>query len=223
MKYFKREFIDFFNKLSGNNNKEWFHAHKSDYGNFVKTPFEKFISDFIAKISMHENLNGITARDCILRINRDIRFSNDKSPYNLYVTAFVSQGGRKDKTIPGIFLRFAPDMVGIMGGCYGPSNEQINYIRSYIADNLSEFKACYTNTNFTEKFDSIKGEAIKRIPEEIKIISEQEKLILNKQWYFVTEQKASILFSANLLDEIMSYYYAAKPLNDFLKQAIKVN
>jgi uncharacterized protein (TIGR02453 family) len=220
MPYFDSNFIDFFVQLSANNNKEWFHAHKNRYETFVKAPFEKFVTALLAAISKHENLNGITAKECILRINRDIRFSKDKSPYNTHVTAFVSKGGGKDKSIPGLYLRFAPDMVGIMGGCYSPSSEQLYAIRNHIKNHLSEFESLYSNKTFFQKFENIKGEAIKRVPEDLKPTAGVEKLILNKQWYFVAERETALLFSKNLLHEIMGYYFAAKPLNDFLRDAI---
>lgn len=220
MKYFNKYFRDFFVQLSCNNHKDWFHAHKDEYENYVKFPFEKFILDLITEISKYENLNQITPKDCILRINKDIRFSKDKSPYNTHVTAFVSKGGGKDKSIPGIFLRFSHESIGIMGGCYSPSPSQLEIIRKCIEQNQREFQKLKTNNDFIKRFKRIQGEAIKRIPDSLKEISITEPQILNKQWYFVADRKPELLFSSKLLPEIMNYYFAAKPLNDFLIDAI---
>ena len=219
--HFTQAYINFFERLSLNNNKDWFHAHKTEYENEVKKPFEKFVAQLILEISKHENLGNIQAKQCISRINRDIRFSKDKSPYNLYLNAFISPFGSKDKSFPGLFIHFAPDMVGIMGGCYSPSTEQTGAIRTHIKHNLSEFEGYYSNKFFFEKFGDIQGESIKRIPPELKDIAKLEKLILNKQWFFVAEREPDLLLSENLLAEIMDYYFEAKPLNDFFKQAIK--
>ncbi|MCX2681321.1 DUF2461 domain-containing protein [Galbibacter sp. EGI 63066] len=221
MKYFDKNFSDFFVQLATNNNKEWFHAHKKDYETFVKIPFENFVTQLILEISKHESLGNIQAKQCIGRINRDIRFSKDKSPYNLHLNAFISPYGSKDKSFPGLFLRFAPDMVGIMGGCYRPSKEQTSAIRNHIKNNLSEFEDCYSNNFFYEKYGDIKGETIKRIPVEFKEISKLEKLILNKQWFFVAERTPELVLSENLLPDIMEYYFAAKPLSEFFKKALK--
>jgi uncharacterized protein (TIGR02453 family) len=222
MKYFNKNFGDFFVRLAANNNKDWFHTHKKDYETFVKIPFENFVSQLIEEISKHENLGTIQAKQCISRINKDIRFSKDKSPYNLHLNAFITPFGSKDKSYPGLFIRFAPHMVGIMGGCYCPSKEQINAIRNYITDNLLAFENLYSNKSFFEKFGNIKGDTLKRIPVELKEISKLEKLILNKQWYIVAERGPELLLSENLLEEVMEYYFTAKPINDFFKQAIKM-
>ena len=221
MNYFNKNLGDFFVQLAANNNKEWFHAHKKDYETFVRVPFENFVSQLIKEISKHEDLGTIQAKQCISRINKDIRFSKDKSPYNLHLNAFITPFGSKDKSYPGLFIRFAPDMVGIMGGCYCPSKEQTNAIRNHIINNLAKFENHHSNKSFFERFGQIQGESMKRIPTELNEISKLEKLILNKQWYFVIEREPELLLRENLLSEIMEYYFAAKPLNDFFKQALK--
>lgn len=221
MKYFTETYIDFFKQLSLNNNKDWFHAHKAEYENGVKKPFGNFVNQLITEISKHEDLGEIQARQCIGRINRDIRFSKDKSPYNLHLNAFISPYGSKDKSFPGFFLRFSADMVGIMGGCLSHSKEQINVIRHHIENNLSEFKDLYSNETFCHKFGEIHGESIKRIPQELKEVAKLEQLILNKQWYFVAEREPELMLSENLLEKIMDHYFVAKPLNDFFREALK--
>ena len=102
MQYFTQDYLDFFTELHQNDHKEWFHSQKKRYEISVKAPFERFIGDLIDRTQEHDPALQITAKECILRINRDIRFSKDKTPYNLHRRAFVSQGGRKDKSIPGI-------------------------------------------------------------------------------------------------------------------------
>ncbi len=63
-----------------------------------------------------------------------------KNPVNLHYTAFVSNGGRRDKSIPGLFLRFSPEAVGIMGGCYYASTEQRQKIRHHIGADIAELR-----------------------------------------------------------------------------------
>jgi uncharacterized protein (TIGR02453 family) len=218
--YFTTEFFEFFHDLAGNNNTSWFHANKPRYEQHVKQPFETFITDLIAEIQPFDPSLQVTAKDCVLRINRDLRFSKDKQPYNLHVTAFVSQGGRKDKSIPGIFLRFAPESIGIMGGCYYASPANIQKIRERIRADISGFRALIDENAFVETFTAMQGDAIKRIPAQLKSIAEREPLILNTQWYFTAEREPEIMVRPELMREIMTYYQAAKPVNDFLFQAL---
>ena len=221
MKYFNDDFIKFFKELSKNNHKEWFHSQKKRYQSSVKEPFETFVSDLILAIQKKDKNLKVEAKDCILRINRDIRFAKDKTPYNLHVTAFISKGGRKDKSIPGLFLRFSPEMVGVMGGCFAPDKNQLAAIRSSIIENPKGFPKLLQAKAFKEKFGSIKGEQMKRIPKEYQEAAEKLPLILNKQFYYVAEENPGLITSDHLMKTIMDYYKTMKPANDFLTQLIQ--
>lgn len=221
MQYFTEDFIDFFKELAVNNHKEWFHTHKKRYENSVKQPFEVFVGKMIEEIQKYDDHLEITAKDCILRINRDIRFSKDKSPYNTHYTAFISKGGRKDKSIPGIFLRFSPEKIGIMGGCFGPSKEQLQKIRRAILKNPALFKKHIHTKEFVQKFGELQGERMKRIPKELQKACDEEPLLTHKQFYFVGEESAALITSNSLVEKLMVYEKTMRPVNDFLYNAIQ--
>jgi uncharacterized protein (TIGR02453 family) len=163
----------------------------------------------------------VAPKDCVLRINRDIRFSKDKSPYNLHYTAFISKGGRKDKSIPGLFLRFSPETIGIMGGCFSPSKEQLYKIRTAIHTSHDTFMNVLGNKDFVQKFGEIKGDKMKRIPKEWQEACKKEPLIANKQFYFVGEESPSLISSEILIEELMKYWEVMRPMNDYLSKAIQ--
>ncbi|GAA4276573.1 DUF2461 domain-containing protein [Aquimarina mytili] len=221
MQYFTEDFSAFFKELAKNNHKEWFHANKKRYESSVKKPFTTFIGDMIQEIQKYDANLQIEPKDCILRINRDIRFSKDKSPYNLHFTAFISRGGRKDKSFPGIFLRFSPEMVGIMGGCFGPSKEQLEKIRKTLDKDPSGLRRLIENKDFVQKFGEIRGETMKRIPKEWKVACEKEPLIANKQFYFVGEEAPGLITSKTLIGVLMEYWTIMRPINEYLTKAIQ--
>ncbi len=219
MKYFSNDFTKFFKELKSNNQKEWFHANKKRYEAEVKKPFAKFVSDLIQELGKYEELN-VQAKDCILRINRDIRFSKDKTPYNTHVTAIISKAGRKDKSIPGLYIRLSPDMIGIMGGCYGPDKDQLARIRNTIAQDPKAFQKIISEKSFASKFGEIKGDSIKRVPKEYKEAAETEPLILKKHFYYMAEESPALISSDKLLPSVLEYYQVMKPVNDFFTKAI---
>lgn len=221
MQYFTQDFVEFFKELEFNNHKEWFHANKKRYEASVKRPFEIFVGKMIQEIQKYDSTLQIEAKDCVLRINRDIRFSEDKSPYNLYYTAFISKGGRKDKSVPGLFLRLSPVMVGVMGGCFGITKEQLFNLRTKISDNPKDFRKLIEEKHFVERFGEIKGRAIKRIPKEWKEAYKVEPLIGNKQFYFVGEEPSSLITSESLIDTLMEYWKIMRPVNEYLTKAIQ--
>lgn len=221
MKYFDKDYIKFFNELEKNNYKEWFHENKKRYESSIKTPFSNFIGDLILAIHEEDGSIQVEAKDCILRINRDIRFAKDKTPYNLHCTAFISPSGKKDKSIPGIFVRISPKIVGIMGGCFNVEKEQLKNIRTAISEDPKAFRKLIEADSFVAKFGTLKGEVMKRIPKDLQAAVESEPLIANKQFYFVTELDPKLMLEDNLIEILMEYWHAMKPVNEYLKQAME--
>ena len=214
MQYFTKEYIKFFKELEKNNSKEWFHDNKKRYENHVRNPMIAFIEDLIIEMNKIDPEINPDPKKCLGRINRDIRFSKDKTPYNKHMWAHIGKGSRQDP-IPGIAFRFGKDC-GVMTGYYSPSKERLSHIRDRIKSDLKTFQKLKSNKKFVGKYGEIKGETYKRIPPELQDVYEKEPLILNKQFYYYAEHKADFVTSKNLLKEIMNYWKAAKPLNDFL-------
>ncbi|MEP2026083.1 MAG: DUF2461 domain-containing protein [Reichenbachiella sp.] len=220
MKYFTESFVTFFEDLANNNQKEWFHTNKKRYESDVKKPFEIFLSDLIAEIQKEDPRISISPKDCVLRINRDLRFSKDKTPYNLHYSAVVSRAGRKDKSVPGLFLRFTLEEMGIMGGAYVLDKDQLHRLRLDIKKNPNTLEALIQEEDFKAKFGTIQGEESKRMPAEFQEASEQNPLLLKKQFYFVSKREPALITSENLLQELMSYWHAARPLNEYFTSII---
>ena len=139
MSYFTHDFIDFFKDLTVNNSKDWFDANRKRYEKSVKKPFENFIDEMIARVSADDPSIAITAKDAMMRINRDTRFSPDKTPYKTHASAIISSGGKKDKSIPGMYIQFDANEVRIYGGAHMLEKDQLQRIREAIAGNLDEF------------------------------------------------------------------------------------
>ncbi len=220
MAYFNNDFVQFFKDLAANNHKDWFHANKKRYESSVKKPFEIFLLDLIAEIQKHDPSVQVEPKDCLGRINRDIRFSKDKTPYNLHYTAFVSRVGKKDKSVPGIYLRFSPEGIGVMAGSHGLDKEKLQNVRMAIKTNLTEFQKLTKSKPFVDTFGTIKGEENKRIPTEFQSTYEKEPLIAKKSFYYVSMLEAKLIISDELVSEIMKIWHVAQPMNQFLNQSL---
>ena len=126
----KPEFIQFFKDLAANNNRDWFHANKKNYEINVKKPFYQLTQSLIDTCGF-----DLEVKNAVFRINRDVRFSKDKSPYKNYVASVISPYGRKNMEYPGLFLHLEPGNFMLGGGCHQPSKENLSKIRSYIVEN----------------------------------------------------------------------------------------
>lgn len=222
MVYFTQDFVDFFNELSKNNKKEWFDLNRKRYEKNVKQPFAYFINELIDRVKMTgTQLDDLTAKESVMRINRDIRFAKDKTPYNTHVSAIVSPTGRKDKSIPGLFVKLQADAIFIAGGAHSPDKVQLLNIRRAIANEPDKISKIVGEADFKEKLGNLKGDINKRIPPEFAEAVQKQPFIANKQFYYYTEIDGKHILQDDLIDVILSYYLAGKELNSFLLEAIK--
>ncbi|MGB5384862.1 MAG: DUF2461 domain-containing protein [Lutimonas sp.] len=220
MAYFKPDYLEFFKELAGNNHKEWFDIHRKRYEQSVKIPMQVFVKDLILTLNRFDKEIQIEPKDAIFRINRDIRFSKDKSPYKLHSSAVISKYGKKDKSYPGLYMELGPEYFGIYGGLYMPDSKEIQDIRTYIADHQKEFSALINEADFIDKYGEIKGEKNQRIPKEFTKIAEEIPLIMNKQWYYFAHLDPETILGEDLIDIVLDYYSSAKGMRAFLTKAI---
>lgn len=221
MQYFKPTFVQFFKDLAKNNHKDWFDTNRKTYEHEVKKPFSAFVEEMIARIAQHEPGLNIKASDAIMRINRDIRFSKDKTPYNTHMAANISLYGKKDKSYPGFYFQISPEGIMMAGGVYMADNPTLHRIRQHIAGHLSEFAEAYNDKDFKQKFGGLQGEQNKRIPPEFQDASKKEALIANKQFYYSASLGTEAIISEELPERLMQYYLSAKKINAFLQHAWK--
>ncbi|MES2560826.1 MAG: DUF2461 domain-containing protein [Bacteroidota bacterium] len=219
MSYFNPSFPKFFKDLSKNNSTEWFNENRKTYEKEVKKPFADFVAEMIGRIQQHEPEVQIKPSDAITRINKDIRFSKDKTPYNTHVAANISVHGKKDKSYPGFYFQLSSEGITLYGGAYMVENATLENIRNHIAQNLKGFSQAYNDTLFKNAFGSIQGEQNKRIPPAFQAVLEKEPLIANKQFFYTATLKPDLILSDTLPDKLIEYYLAGKKVNDFLKQA----
>lgn len=221
MAYFTKDYLQFFKDLAPNNNKDWFDANRKRYEVSVREPFKHFVSELIEEISKTDPEVQITQKEAIFRINRDIRFAKDKTPYKLNNSALISKNGRKDKSYPGIYVELGPEKLGVYGGVFGPSTQQVEKVRNYLAANLSTFNKIIKAKEFVSLYTELKGVKAKRIPKELKEMAEQQPLIYNKQWYYFAHLDPKEIEGDQLMSIILKHHAVAKPMREFLQQAIR--
>lgn len=221
MAHFKADFLQFFIDLAANNHKDWFDENRKRYESTIKNPFKTFVQLIIDEIALLDpNFKGVEAKDCIFRINRDIRFSKDKTPYKLNVSAVVAPEGKKSRAINGIYFEFGPEHVRVYGGIYEIDKEDLLSVREGIAANMKAFKQLYDSTDFKSTFGEIRGEKNKFIPKDLSEASKIEPLIFNKQFYFFAEFEPEIILRENLSEILIDCYKKGRPIEQFLTKFI---
>jgi uncharacterized protein (TIGR02453 family) len=220
MNYFTPDFLKFFKELAPNNNKDWFDVNRERYFKSVKTPFEIFVNDLILNIQKIDKEIKVGAKECIHRINNDIRFSKDKTIYKMYRSAIITPSGRKNGEIPGFYFEMGPEKVSFYGGAYFLPPDQLQSMRKHIAKNLKEFDKLINDRKFVKMYGELQGEESARIPKEFKAAAEKQPLLMRKQFYFGTDLKASTVTDKDVMKITMEHYKVANPLMQFLRRGI---
>ena len=221
MGHFTEEYHNFFTGLSKNNKKEWFDKNRKRYDQYVKAPFRAFVEEMIVRIHSDNPDVLINASEAIFRINRDIRFSKDKTPYKTHLSAVISPGGKRAKDDPGFYFQLGVDGIRLYSGIHLPDKDKLEQLRRAIVNNLKEFETIINAKEFVTKFGNILGDQHKRIPPEFKETYEKQPLIANKDFYVMANLESSYITKDNLSEILMEYYFAVKPLLTFFTAAIK--
>lgn len=221
MKYFSPDYVKFFKELAANNNRDWFEANRKRYETNVKEPFQVFIQALLDKVYKDDDSINIEPKEAIFRINRDVRFSANKSPYKLHMSAVIAKGGRKDMINPGYYLEFSGEQIGFYSGIYMPDTKQLYRVRNYLIEHESEFKKLLKAKAFVSEFGELQGDKSKVIPKEFKEKAADMPLLYNKQFMMIHTWPAGNIAKEDLMEKIWTAYKAAKPMAYFLSEAMQ--
>jgi uncharacterized protein (TIGR02453 family) len=213
--------LDFLKELEKNNNREWFQAKKAQYDE-AKRSFEDFINSLIPAIAkFDESVKMVSAKDCIFRIYRDVRFAKDKSPYKTNFGAFITRMGRKSHG-PGYYFHMDPSGCFLSGGVWMPSPEDMKKIRQEIYYNIKEFKAILNRKEFLEFYSGIDDwDRQKLAPKEFPKDFPDIELLKNRSFTVSHPLSEKRLYSKDLFDFVIRAYKVMQPYNAFLARAIE--
>lgn len=215
-----QDFLDFLKDLSKNNNREWFEQNKKRYEKSVKEPFTRLMAELIRSFQSFAPEIQIEPKESLYRINRDIRFSKDKSPYKTHIAGIISRYGRKNHEYPGYYLHVEFGALMFGGGAYFLEKESLAKVRQSILLQPERFRSIIHDPDFVAKYESVKGEKNKKIPAEFAALAETLPEIANKQFYFMAEMDPKIILKENAVDFLTAYAKTAQPLMDFLQEAL---
>ncbi len=215
-----KAYAAYFKELEANNHKDWFQTHKSRYEKEVKKPFVTLLEAIIDGIQSFDQEISTDPKAAMFRINRDVRFSKDKTPYNTVMKAGIAPGGKRS-ALPGYYLGISADTIHVGGGMFGVDKEQLRQIRSSIANDHTKLAGIIDSSDFRDRFGELKGERAKRLEPDHKAVIEKASFIANKQFYAMAELPLiDYLESDKLLQVLMEYFKAIYPLNRYLKDVL---
>ena len=219
MSMITKSYIHFFEELGENNHKEWFHSNKKRYESDVKKPFQSLIEQGIDILQSIDPDIPSDSKDILMRINRDIRFSKDKSPYNTMMKSNFTPGGRKSGN-PGFYLGIGAEKIHLGGGMYQIQPATLRRIRSRMAEDPKAISNIIESPKFRRHFGVIAGEKAKRIDKEFDELATKLPLIYHKQYYYMSQIDVGQHLEQDLTVLMKDHFEAARDMHLFLKSAI---
>lgn len=212
--------LDFLKKLHQNNDRDWFKEHKKEY-EAAREEFSTLVTALLEHFThkIDPAFSTLTAKECIFRLNRDIRFSKDKTPYKNYFSAVLHPEGRKTEK-PLMYLHIAPNNNSFLAlGVYEVSKEYIKKIREEIDYNADELKAIFDKKEFAKHFSEfalMENGALKSAPRGYP--KDHPNIELLRLKHFIVQKSITDkeLLSTDIDQKIAQIAIAGQPLNDWL-------
>jgi uncharacterized protein (TIGR02453 family) len=217
-----KDTLQFLDDLKANNNRDWFLENKKRYEAFKKD-YQQLVADLLdAMKPLDPSLEMLEVKNCTFRINRDIRFSKDKTPYKSHLGIWLSSGA-KGLNRSGYYIHLEKGASFIAGGLYCPESEDLKKMRKEIAFFYDDLEAILAEKHFKSEFgdfDRNEKDTLKNPPRGYD--KEHPAIELLKLKSFEASQK--IDFSAASKKDFVAVMsqklIVLKPLNDFINRAL---
>lgn len=214
-----QEVLNFLSELRGNNTREWFDQNRHRYEESRKKVL------FLTELVIHElnsfdpEIGFLNPKDCVFRIFRDVRFSNDKTPYKINMGSFIAKGGRKS-TGAGYYFHIEPGGSFVGGGCYCPPAEALKALRTEIFDHPEEFKGLIYSDSFCQTYPEMYNDKLKTPPKGFPKDFPEIDLLKYKSYAFTSKIADSVVVSGDFAGRIVSAFKELAPVNRFLNNAL---
>lgn len=219
---FTRATFKFLDELAANNNRSWFEAHKREYEGCVRTPALEFIgrmSDEMPSISRHFLAQPKKAGGSLLRVQRDTRFSRDKTPYKTNIGIQFRHELGKDVHAPGYYLHIAPEECFLGIGLWRPDADALFKIRQAIVQNDEGWLAARDDKDFRSRF-TLEGDALANAPRGFARDHPRVEDLKRKDFIAMASLGRTVVTSKNLLPHVVRHYRQAAPYMRFLCEAL---
>ena len=216
--------ISFLKELKKNNNKPWFDNHKAKYLS-AKLDFENFVQEIITTISsFDDDIKELQVKNCTFRINRDIRFSKDKTPYKTNMGASFNRGGKKS-IFAGYYFHLEPGGKSFVGGgLWMPEAIALKKLRQEIDYCFPEFKKIITSPSFIKQYHGLEmndGQMLVNVPKGYDKKNPAASFLKLKSFVATKNISDTLLTSHGLAKETEQAFKALMPLVKFMNRSME--
>ncbi len=213
--------IQFLKGLHKNNNREWFLANKGKY-DLAKANYFQFVELVLNGIQKFDpTLTELAPKQCVFRINRDVRFSKNKDPYKTNFGASFSKGAKKIDTA-GYYFHLEPGASFIGGGLWMPQAPELKKVRQEIDYCYPEFKKIVEQKKFKTCFDSLdKDQILSRPPKGYEIDNPAIDYLKLKSFTAIMPISDADMLNKNIIKKTLTIFETIAPFVSFLNRALE--
>jgi uncharacterized protein (TIGR02453 family) len=216
--------LQFLKKLDKNNNKAWFDENRKQY-EAAKLDFANLTGQVITQFGKKEpSIALLQPKECVFRINRDVRFSKNKAPYKNNMGASIKAGGKKS-LVAGYYIHLEPGGKSFVGGgLYMPDARIVGKIRQEIDYNYAEFIKIVQNKKFVAQYgglDFSEGMSLVREPKGYEKENPAIAYLKLKSWVATAPLSDTALQDKNLATQLTKAFEYLQPLISFLNEALE--
>jgi uncharacterized protein (TIGR02453 family) len=222
--YFTRQIFAFLTSLAENNNRAWFEEHKQDYEDLVRTPALDFIADMgeeMPAISRHFRALPKKVGGSLMRVQRDTRFSPNKTPYKTNIGIHFRHEVGKDVHAPGYYVHIAPDECFVGVGLWRPDADALFRIREGILKNGDAWVAARDNKAFRKHF-SLEGDMLVNAPRGYAKDHPLVDDLKRKDFIGLAALNKADVTSKNFRTQVVERFKQAEPYMRFLCAALEL-
>ena len=223
---FSKELIRFYEDLTQNNDRDWFHKNKQRYREAALYPMCDFITAIAPRL---EDIAPFYIADprpnggSVFRIHRDVRFAKDKKPYKEHLACQFRHQAGKDAHAPGFYLHIDLEGVRFGGGLWLPPAPKLAKIRAAIDANPKKWAAIRNDPEIMQEFGDIQGEGLKTAPRDYDISHPDIVDLRRKTFFLMKRAPLASIFSRQLVDEVADTFAKATPFMRFMTTAVDLS
>jgi len=217
---FTDQSLKFLTALGFHQSREWFHENKKLYETAIKAPMGDLVEAATTRFAeMDIPLKG-TRKTSMFKVNRDVRFSKNKDPYNTHASAVLTRNGTK-KDGSGTYMHFTPGKCFFAAGVWLPESKELRALREAIVARRDEFLTIEKDLNDKGLVFNT-DTALKRVPPAFKDTEDEELRRLLRQKSFIVERMVSdkAIESPALINKFAELTTEAMPLLTFCWRAM---
>lgn len=215
--------IKFLKDLKKNNNKPWFEKNRKVY-EAAKADFADFIQAVIDRHGKNDStIKEQIAKNCLFRINRDVRFAKDKSPYKSNMGASINRNGKKS-LLAGYYFHLEPGRCFAGGGIWMPMPDDLKKVRQEVDYNFADFKKIIGSKKFKAMYGDLSTDAeykLSRVPKGYEADNPAAEYLKLKSFVAMVSLKDSDLTSKDLVKKTVAAFEALQPLIFFINNSIE--